>query len=115
MNLRRIAVRIAAKDFLELCPHEFDQSSDGWRKIMGHSKQAEMIRTYLDEYSEGKTWKENVPDGKTVDPYLLWWHAGQCFAFDHKYDQAIECMSKSKDFIDSDIEWERYVDATIAF
>lgn len=109
-------VNISCSDYsryLSMSYDEFDQTDgQGWRKFSttgtkDYNKAAEIIEYYIAN-------KKYIPK---EDIYMLHWHAGQMYAEDNKYPQALEHFSKS--FLVEvnlhDKYWNNYVRATIAF
>ncbi len=97
--------------FLEMNPFEFDQSENGWRSLIGNTPEEQIANLILDYI---KTNSNKFSD-ETPPIDLLYFHAGQSFAYagTKYYKQAIQYFKKSykpgKEF------WNAYVNGTIAF
>jgi len=67
---------------LQMSLHDFDQTSQGWRKFANPADQVEVIKKYI----------EANPDAKKDQ--VLAWHLGQALAFDQKVDEAVKTMEE---------------------
>jgi len=88
---------------------QFDQQEgSGWRplyRIKCYSAVANLLVEYLKRHPEPS-------EGR----YMLPFHAGVMFASDGRYEQAIDWMKQSySDAPSTMIDWNAFVDATIAF
>lgn len=101
------------RELLLLSFAEFDQlAGEGWRKITdrGHfTEAAELIESYLlSPPYPLLPWQERV----------LYFHAGQNYAFDQHYHRAIprfESSFNAEEDASSELAWNAYVGATLAF
>lgn len=88
--------------------HTFDQTEEGWRSLPS-VEAAEVIQSYIKNH--------NFPD--PLYPHLgvglLWFHAGQNWAFSGYNIHAMGCFKKAVDNPWNTNEWVRYVTATYAF
>jgi len=96
---------------MDLDPWTFDQDKTlGWPSL-SPDKQIKALRSYIEGPAPGM--KKKRLDGKRVDKNTITWHLGQALAMEDKVEEAISWMNQS--LKDADQEWNRYVNATIAF
>ena len=108
----RVAQTITSKSSLRLNYIQFDQTPHaGWRYLADKGKYyraARLVEQYIKHHSQLKQWQV----------INLHFHAGQLYAFDHRYKRAVAHFKQSLSTTEppqSPIKWNAYVRATIAF
>lgn len=107
------------KKIFELPPFEFDQSSEGWRKIFARGeaiRAAELIRRYITANHSRIT--NPAPGEKKAILPVMYFHVGQLLAFsgENRYQEAVTAFQKA--FGEGGRGWacwNAYVSATIGF
>lgn len=96
---------------LDLSPHDFDQTSNGWSKLDKkglYLEAAQLIERYIESNAM------RIEQQSEVSIQTLHFHAGQEYAMagEAYYAQAIEHMERS---YKSSEGWNLYVEGTLAF
>jgi len=97
--------------YLQLSFKDFDQAPSGWRLLVkekSYEEAANRILTYV-------TQKEGLDEYQTA---ILYFHAGQALAFNNNINSALSYFEKAlhkHELENSFIQWNDYVNATIAF
>ena len=91
---------------------QFDQSKEGWRHLDGNGCY-QQIAALIDRYTNQNETKINEWQKR-----ILFWHAGQLYAFNNEYSIAKQHFLNAIDpneTSDSFMRWNDYAYATIAF
>jgi ABC-type thiamine transport system substrate-binding protein len=95
----------------DLSPYDFDRSDSGWRLLDSQRKFLEAaiaIETYISSHID------KIKTQNQISIQTMYFHAGQAYAMagPKYYRNAIDNFNKS---YKSKIDWDIYVDGTIAF